>query len=243
VRDLIAEKRRHGKNEHDCKDPTFCGVAHDMIIWPLNKGRHFVPACDVPQVDIPWQEKISKLVYRGNNLLDVPKQIPVEMNAAKQRRKAVYHHKFSSLVDAKFSDNCKHKDRKQGICSKLTTKTQILKYKYILSIEGNDISSGLKWMLFSNSVVFLPPLTYESWAMESLLRQFVHYIPVHANMTNLEDMVQWAESHPAEVRDIVVRSTLFIYDLLFHPRAHVDDELVKLGIMKRYENNFKCNKC
>ena len=56
-------------------------------------------------------------------------------------------------------------------------------------------------------------------------------------------MVQWAESHPAEVRDIAVRSTLFIYDLLFHPRAYVDDELVKLGIMKRYENNFKCNKC
>ena len=85
VRDLIAEKRRHGKNEHKCEDPTFCGVAHDMIIWPLNQGRHFHPASDVPQVDIPWEEKINKLVYRGNNLQNVPEDMPFEINAAKQR--------------------------------------------------------------------------------------------------------------------------------------------------------------
>ena len=158
------------------------------------------------------------------------------------RRKAVYLHKKSFLVDAKYSDNCKNKHYKQGLCGKLDI-SQMLKYKYILSIEGNDVSSGLKWMLFSNSVVFLPPITYESWAMESLLEPFVHYIPVYSNMTNLEGMVRWAESHPTKVKEIAYRSTLFIYDLLFHPRAFVEDELVKIGIIERYENNFRCRHC
>ena len=97
-------------------------------------------------------------------------------------------------------------------------------------------------MLFSNSVVFLPPVTYESWSMESLLEPFVHYIPVHSDMSNLELMVKWANANQDKARQISERSTLFIYDLLFHPNAFMDDELVKKGIMERYENNLKCEK-
>jgi len=37
---------------------------------------------------------------------------------------------------------------------------------------GNDVASGLKWMLASNSVVFMPPPRVETWAMESLLQVF-----------------------------------------------------------------------
>lgn len=35
---------------------------------------------------------------------------------------------------------------------------------------GNDAASGLKWMLASNSVVFMPLPRVETWAMESLLQ-------------------------------------------------------------------------
>lgn len=45
-------------------------------------------------------------------------------------------------------------------------RNELLKYKYLLSIEGNDIASGLKWMLLSNSVVFMARPEHESWAME-----------------------------------------------------------------------------
>ena len=92
--------------------------------------------------------------------------------------------KESKWVDATFLRNCIDKE----VCGELS-QDKILRYKYILSIQGNDVSSGLKWMLFSNSVVFLPPVTYESLVMESLLQPFVHYIPVFSNMTNLEEMV------------------------------------------------------
>ena len=143
------------------------------------------------------------------------------------RRKAVHRHRRSKFVDAKFSEHC---DTRMKICGKASQK-QMLEYKYLLSIEGNDLSSGLKWMLFSNSVVFLPPVTYESWALESLLQPFVHYIPVFSNMTNLEKMVKWANTNPERAKQIAERSTLFMYDLLFHPNAFIDDELVKTGIM------------
>ena len=93
-------------------------------------------------------------------------------------------------------------------------------------------------MMFSNSVVFLPPPTYVSWLMESLLIPFVHFIPVKKDLSDLEQMIAWADSHPDESRRIAERSTLFVYDLLFHPNALRDEELVLQGIMERYEQNF-----
>lgn len=34
---------------------------------------------------------------------------------------------------------------------------QQLGYRYLVSVEGNDVASGLKWMLASNSTVLMPP--------------------------------------------------------------------------------------
>mgnify|MGYP001341719663 CR=1 FL=1 len=72
---------------------------------------------------------------------------------------------------------------------------QMLKYKYILSLEGNDVATGLKWQLASSSTVFMPKPTAESYAMEALLVPFVHYIPVKRDATNVEEMVTWAKSN------------------------------------------------
>jgi len=41
---------------------------------------------------------------------------------------------------------------------------------------GNDVASGLKWMLASNSVVLMPLPRRESWAMESLLQVYVFHM-------------------------------------------------------------------
>lgn len=74
--------------------------------------------------------------------------------------------------------------------------------------------------------------------MEGTLEPFLHYIPINEDMSNVEEMLVWAESHPDESRLIAERSTLFIYDLLFHPDAIEDERLVIEGIMEVYENNF-----
>jgi hypothetical protein len=42
-------------------------------------------------------------------------------------------------------------------------------------------------------------------------------------MSDVEEMINWAEDHPEQTRIIAERSTLFIYDLLFHPDAARDE--------------------
>lgn len=51
------------------------------------------------------------------------------------------------------------------------------------------MATGLKWMLASNSVVFMPPRRFESWAMESLLKPWVHYVPIRRDTRDLLERV------------------------------------------------------
>ena len=71
-------------------------------------------------------------------------------------------------------------------------KEQLLAYKGLIILEGNDVSSGLKWAMLSQSVVLMPfPPTFCSYAMEELLEPWVHYIPLDRNLRNVEERVQW----------------------------------------------------
>ena len=49
-------------------------------------------------------------------------------------------------------------------------RAQLLRHRYLLSLEGNDVASNLKWLMGHNSVVVMPPPTVETWLLEGLLR-------------------------------------------------------------------------
>eukprot|EP00956_Cyclotella_meneghiniana_P036342 scaffold124319_cov85-Cyclotella_meneghiniana.AAC.4 len=184
------------------------------IILPLNRKRHLGVATEVPNNDMQWEKKKPKAVWRGKfDRVDTTSIANGFIGGSNDMKYAlVSQHLNSLLVNAKFS---KHNDDAPGdmVGSYLDMKEQ-LKYRYIISIEG------------------------ESWAMEGKLEPFVHYIPIHHNMSNVKEMIDWAESHQEQARLISERSTLFIYDLLFHPDAANDEREIIQGIMETYENNF-----
>ena len=202
------------------------------ILLPLNRKRHFGAASTVPENDVPWESKVGRAVWRGK--FGNVRNSSTHTNDIKFA--LVSKHLNSTTVDAKFSKNAKGAPR-HFVGSYMSMKDQ-LAHKYIISIEGNDVSSGLKWMLLSNSVVLTPSFTMESWSMEGMLKPFVHYIPLKADMSNVEEMIRWAELHPTETRLISERSTLFVYDAFFHPDAIEDEEKIMVRIMERYEQNF-----
>ena len=139
---------------------------------------------------------------------------------------------FSRLVFVK-----NHKDNKNdGIdvallhrCAKISSKidfkidetfyqgrihmAELLQYKYLLSLEGNDISTGLKWMLASNSVVFMPPPTALSFTMESKLVPHVHYVPVKKDGSDLLSQLEWAKNNDDVCKWISEQATKYIENL------------------------------
>jgi hypothetical protein len=114
----------------------------------------------------------------------------------------------------------------------------LLSYKYLLSMEGWCMASGLKWMLYSNSVIFMAQPTKVSWAMECMLVPFVHYIPVKDDYSNLVEMVQWAKTHDAECERISLQARDYMERLVTSEQAQNDTMYILSEMDKIYQQNF-----
>jgi len=85
-----------------------------------------------------------------------------------------------------------------------------LKYKYILSVEGNDKDSGINWKLNSNSLVLMAKPRVTSWLMETTLIPNYHYVLLKDDFSDLLEKVIWCHNHPNECKQIVKNANEFM---------------------------------
>ena len=216
---------------------------YQPIIWNLNADRHFgYDLKESRHQDIPWENKKLGALWIGNmngglhtDIQITPDVSSVQICQMNARCRFVYQHRNSSLVHAYLTSSMmvKKEDIPELFIERMSKK-DILQYKVVISLEGNDVSSGLKWNLLCNSVVMMPPPTATSWLMEELLEPWVHYIPLRHDGSDAEDMIKWVGENDLKAWKIAERGALFMHDLLYHPDAEKDDVLVKKEILSRY---------
>lgn len=105
-----------------------------------------------------------------------------------------------------------------------------LKYKYILSIEGNDVASGLKWQLYSNSVVFMRKPKIVSWAMEDKLEPYVHYIAIKDDFSDLIEQIEYADKNYDKCLNIIKNANKFIEQF----QDQKKEEIIHFLVIKKY---------
>lgn len=86
--------------------------------------------------------------------------------------------------------------------SHLSIKEQ-LQAKFLLSLEGFDVASNLKWVLSSNSLCVMPRPQIETWFMESTLLGGVHYAQIALDYSDLDSVLDYYLSHENEAKEIV----------------------------------------
>jgi len=206
------------------------------ILWKLESSRHFGPLQQAMKLDTPWERKKNRAFWAGDMTGHAAGDTDLEKCQSNQRCRFVLYHADSKHIDCGLTRHRLSSNVINGtnILTKSVGMKVIQSYKVIVSLEGNDVASGLKWSLLSESVVLMPPPTHTSWAMEEWLQPWVHYIPLFADGSNAEVMVQWVLNHDQEARRIAERATLFMYDLVYHPDAVEDDRKVKEEISRRY---------
>jgi hypothetical protein len=74
-------------------------------------------------------------------------------------------------------------------------------YKYILIAEGNVAAHRIATDLLMNSVILLIDSIYTVWCSH-LLIPYVHYVPIKADLSDLEDRLLWCESNYDKVKSI-----------------------------------------
>jgi Glycosyl transferase family 90 len=224
----------------------------------------------IPAADIHWHMKKDAAVWRGaltgiqrSSLMQETLQSsrsskknsyinPTALCMSLQRCKLVMEHASSRWVNASLTGVVSQDHSREPILperlengvqlygSRLSY-TEMLQYKIIIVLEGNDISTGLKWALYSNSVVFMQPVTYTSWAMEELLEPWIHFIPIAEDLSDIEEKVHWVLDHDVQAQMIARRGSLWICDLIYHPDVFRDEEEIVDETLIRYKQHFALN--
>ena len=86
-----------------------------------------------------------------------------------------------------------------------------LEYKYILSIEGNDVATNLKWILNSSSLCIMPKPRFETWFLEGRLQAGVHYAELADDFSNLQQLFDHYEAHPEEALAIIRQANAYTH--------------------------------
>lgn len=190
------------------------------ILVPTQWSRHFGPMREVQQADMSWETKKPRLVWRGTTTGPGPGENPHRPSSRSWIADVAMRTRNSTTVDVgysktlntrKFPENPRrHKeirgwpqgDQVADYVKPRLSMAECLENKYLLSLEGNDVASGLKWMMASRSCVLMPPPSVESWFCESLLEPWRHYVPVKPDLSDLEEKVQWCQDHDAQAEEI-----------------------------------------
>ncbi|KAG7365518.1 glycosyl transferase family 90 protein [Nitzschia inconspicua] len=179
----------------------------------------------------PWHTKHNSIVWRGST--------------SGQRRPVIqtYIDAPRNDIDIAFSEILTvHKGKfpkpDQYYLRNAMSIKELLSYKYLLVLEGWGMASSLKWMLYSNSVVFMAPPTKTSWAMEELLVPYIHYVPLWQNHSNLPQQLEWARTHDEDCRKMALYSRHYMERLVTSPQAQQETLEILAGIDRIYQEQY-----
>jgi hypothetical protein len=185
----LEDKLVTGDNVKNPLVPAFCksrplrSPNRNAVLLKLNEFRHYYWRKD----PVAFREKKASAVWRGACYQPIRKLF---IEAARGR----------SAIDAVDVRGKEKRSPSGGVF--LSIRDQ-MEYRYIISLEGNDVATNLKWIMRSNSVCMMPKPRYETWFMEGLLVPFQHYIEIKDDFSDIEEMIEYYEMHPKEAREIV----------------------------------------
>lgn len=154
------------------------------VLLPLETARHF----DFVDDQFAFKSKLDAAVWRG---------------AAYQPHRQIFlrntaHSKFGNFED---TSRLTRKNKLTKPPEFMSIKDQ-LKYKFIVSLEGNDVASNLKWIMASNSIAIMPKPKMETWFSERHLVANQHYIEISDDYSDIDEKIEYFLAHPKECREI-----------------------------------------
>ncbi len=197
------------------KSRPICGDNRNSVLLKLNSVRHYVFVND----ETAFCDKKAMAVWRGKAKLNHPRSRLVQDWFRHPRCDVGQSNKVP------IGDN-PHK-RKET----LTIEEQ-LQFKYIISVEGNDVATNLKWILSSNSLCLMRKPRYETWFMEGLLRAGVHYVQLNEDFSDLDEKMRYFDAHPEQALAIIANANRWALQFKDARR----ERLISLLVMQKYRD-------
>lgn len=103
-------------------------------------------------------------------------------------------------------------------------------YRYLIDIQGNGYSGRTKLLMHTGRPLFYQSrMWHEYWFFQT--EPFIHYIPVKEDLSDLNEKIDWANSHPKECATIAANALAFAKNNLRRENAikRYQDILILLG--------------
>ena len=185
------------------------GDIANSIVLKLGKIRHFRLINDSKK----FENKKDVLIFRGQ-VFQPHRRKFLEM---------YYGHPMCDIGQTNKQGNPQFLvDRK--------TVDEHLDYKFILSLEGNDVASNLKWVMSSNSLAVMPTPNYETWFMEGTLIADYHYVHINDDYSNLEEKLRYYIEHTDKALEIIAHAHEFVNQF----RNKKQEDLISLMVIQKY---------
>lgn len=108
---------------------------------------------------------------------------------------------------------------------------EFLRYKYLLSPAGNDVSSALYWIASTNSLAFKEETPYEILP-DYFLKPWVHYVPISQGLNDITEKFAYCERNPG-LCETIVRNAHEAYEQMIDSDVWIDAEqevLTRMGL-------------
>lgn len=180
------------------------------VLLKLNRIRHYY----MPRDPFSFGQKKPQAVWRGSAHRD------------KRRR---FVEKCYDKTGCNIADVSK-KSLGQPWHGEFMSIEEQLKYRFILSVEGNDVATNIKWIMASNSLCLMARPEFETWYMEGALIPGKHYVLLRDDYADLEEKIEYYNTHSEEAHEIVRNANAYA--------AQFQDEeqefLIALLVMDKY---------
>jgi len=204
------------------------------IIGSLEYYRHFGMMPHVLQVDMPWEAKESKMVWRGATTgINKDDRKCSRLDFVRQYSDS-YDVGFASIAGNWAKNNLETCNLyyKGGMST-----AQMSRYKYLPVLDGNDKASALNWILLSNSVPIMPKPRFHSWLCEKFLLPNIHYVELKDDYSDLPERLDWCMSHDSECKHIAANGTDFIMSN-FNRESEIEAEKLLVENVDKLYNNL-----
>mmetsp|Transcript_4036 Transcript_4036/g.6231 ORF Transcript_4036/g.6231 Transcript_4036/m.6231 type:complete len:328 (+) Transcript_4036:1519-2502(+) len=174
-----------------------------VVVRCLDFDRHWnlVYSPRLNEWDIPWDQKAKVAIWRG---------VTTGLKHRARFRLVTQWWGRSVDIDVGFSEIVQDEFGYEPYLKSHMSVAELLRYRYILSVPGNDKDSGLNWKLRSGSVVLMAKPRVTSWLMETLLVPGYHYVLLKDDYSDLDKKVQWCKAHDATCRAISRNASKFM---------------------------------
>ena len=182
------------------------------VLLKLNKVRHFIFVRDKNR----FENKKNMLIGRGGVSDRKPKRIAFY--------KKYFDHPLCDLGQTNRNSKF-HLWYKKKISIE-----KHLKYKFILCLEGIDVSSNLKWVMSSSSIAVMAKPQFETWFMEGQLIPDFHYIQIRDDYSDLEKKLTYFIDNPDKCMNIIQNANAYVEQFKNKRR----EKLISLMVLEKY---------